>query len=89
MRTIEEETLRRENLLIAAVTDAAGDLRPITKISFEVIGNQVRWSIFEGEQLLHALTNRLSKAMGFLEPTKDLLEMIVEDRCGTKSFPGA
>jgi len=80
-KRIEQEERRREDQLIAAITTPDGRLRPITEIRFELLGNQVRWSIVgEGGRLLHGLTDRLDQAAGFLEPTKDLLEMIVADR---------
>jgi len=65
--------------LVTAITDEQGDLRPISRIEFEIIGRQVRWSLWEGSTRLHILTDRAEHAIGFLEPTADLLEMLAED----------
>jgi hypothetical protein len=53
--------------------------RPISRIEFEIVGRQVRWSLWEGSARLHTLTDRAERAAGFLEPTADLLEMLAED----------
>ena len=34
--------------LVTAITDEQGDLRPISRIEFEIIGRQVRWSLWGG-----------------------------------------
>ena len=39
--------------LVTAITDEQGDLRPISRIEFEIIGRQVRWSLWEGSTRLH------------------------------------
>ena len=65
--------------LVTAITDEQGDLRPISRIEFEIVGYQVRWSLWEGSTRLHTLTDRAERATGFLEPTADLLEMLAED----------
>jgi hypothetical protein len=65
--------------LIAAITDDTGDLRPISKVEFEIIGRQVRWNLWEGPTRLHSLTDRADGAIGFLAATKMLLEMRAED----------
>ncbi len=65
--------------LVAAITDEEGDLRPISRIEFEIVGRQVRWSLWEGSTRLHSLTHRAERAAGFLEPTADLVEMLAED----------
>ncbi len=65
--------------LVAAITDEQGELRPISRIEFEIVGRQVRWSLWEGSTRLHTLTDRAERATGFLEPTADLLEMLAED----------
>ena len=65
--------------LVAAITDETGKLRPISRIEFEIIGHQVRWSLWEGPIRLHSLTDGMERAVGFLEPTQMLLEMRAED----------
>lgn len=66
--------------LVVAITDGErGDLRPISQIEFEVVGRQVRWSCWEGSTRLHTLTDRLEGSDGFVEATRDLLEMLAED----------
>ena len=65
--------------LVTAITNETGELRPISRIEFEIIGRQVRWSLWEGPTRLHTLTDRAERAAGFLEPTQMLLEMRAED----------
>jgi hypothetical protein len=68
--------------LVAAITDDQGELRPISRIEFEIVGRQVRWSLWEGSTRLHTLTDRVDRTErsdGFLEATKMLLEMRAED----------
>ena len=65
--------------LVAAITDEQGELRPISRIEFEIVGHQVRWSLWEGSARLHTLTDRAERATDFLEPTAELLEMLAED----------
>jgi len=69
--------------LVVAITDGErGDLRPISQIEFEVVGRQVRWSCWEGSTTLHTLTDRLDRyegSDGFVEATRNLLEMLAED----------
>jgi hypothetical protein len=65
--------------LVTAITDETGELRPISRIEFEIIGRQVRWNLWEGPTRLHSLTERAERAIGFLEATKGLLEMRAED----------
>ena len=65
--------------LVAAITDEQGELRPISRIEFEIVGRQVRWSLWVGSTRLHTLTDRVERATGFLEPTAELLEMLAED----------
>ena len=58
--------------LVAAITDEAGELRPISRIEFEIVGRQIRWSLWEGSTRLHTLTDRAERAPGFswsLRPT--------------------
>jgi hypothetical protein len=43
---------------VAAITDETGKLRPIARIEFEILGRQVRWSLWEGPTRLHTLTDR-------------------------------
>ena len=62
--------------LVAAITDEQGELRPISRIEFEIVGRYVRWSLWEGSTRLHTLTDRAERAAGFLEPTAELLEML-------------
>ena len=51
--------------LVAAIIDEAGELRPISRIEFEIVGRQVRWSLWEGSTRLHTLTDRAERAAGF------------------------
>ena len=53
--------------LVAAITDETGELRPISRIEFEIVGRQVRWSLWEGSTRLHTLTDRAERAAGFLD----------------------
>lgn len=61
----------------AAVTDQAG-LRPITRIDFEPIGHQVRWTIWEGERRLYVATSTPDDIDGFLAASRFMLRV----RCG-------
>jgi hypothetical protein len=69
--------------LVVAITDETGELRPISRIEFELVGHQVRWSLWEGPTRLHTLTDRVEEASGFLGPTKMLLDMRAEDAART------
>ena len=51
--------------LVAAITDEQGELRPISRIEFEIVGRYVRWSLWEGSTRLHTLTDRAERAAGF------------------------
>jgi len=42
-----------------------GELRPISRIEFEILGSQVRWNLWEGAIRLHSLTERADRAAGF------------------------
>jgi hypothetical protein len=65
--------------LFTAITDEAGGLRPVSRVEFEIIGHQVRWSLWEGSTRLHTLTDRAKGVPGFLAATKLLLELRAED----------
>jgi hypothetical protein len=64
--------------LTAAITDETGGPRPISRIEFEIIGRQVRWSLWEGSQRLHTLTGLANDIHGFLSASKLIMEMRAE-----------
>lgn len=61
--------------LETAITTPAGDLRPITRIEFEPIGRQVRWTIWENDRRLYTSTDQAADIDGFLTATKMILRM--------------
>lgn len=68
-----------QDRLIAAITDERGGLRAITRIEFELVGRQIRWTIWEGERRLHTVNDRAEDAAGFLEATREVIAMRAED----------
>ena len=65
--------------LTQAVTDEHGELRPITRIDFEPLGAQIRWTIWQDATRLHSLTGAASDLPGILTATKMLLEKRAAD----------
>jgi hypothetical protein len=62
--------------LQGAITDPAGDLRPITRIDFEVLdGGQVRWTIWQDQRRLYTASGHATDVTGFLAASRMILEM--------------
>ena len=73
--------------MIAALTDEQGELLPIQRIDFEIIGGQIRWTIWSDldtpgvlGRRLQSITTRIGEIDGLLEASKLLLEMAMADR---------
>ena len=70
----------RVQLLEQVLVDHEGNLRPIERIDFEVLGGQVRWSVWSAGQRLQSLTTRIDDVAGLLEASKLILQMAVADQ---------
>ena len=66
--------------LMAAITDEAGELRPIGRIEIEPVGRQVRWTIWGDGLLLYTATGRAEDVDGFLSATQMILGMELKGR---------
>ena len=79
-----------EEALVQAMTDAAGELRPISRLEIELVGRQIRWTIWEGDKRLHTVTDRFDAEAAdcFLEITQQLLAMRLEDLLAAQSGEG-
>ena len=68
-----------------ALTDAGGNLLPLDRIEFQVIGCQIRWTVWGRAsveapcQRLQSLTTRVEDVDGLLEASKLLMLMAVDD----------
>lgn len=60
--------------LTAALTDAAGQPLPVTKIELEVLGTQFRWTLWSESKRLYSVTAKPDQVPGCLRTTQVLLE---------------
>lgn len=71
------------NKLEAAITDEEGQLRPISRIEFEILSSRVRWNLWEGSRRLHSLTDLADQTHGFLAASKMIMEIRARDAART------
>jgi hypothetical protein len=71
---LDEKVRQAAAKLFAAITDEAGQLRPITRIDFQIVdGGGVRWEIWQGSRLLYCGPGRADRMHALLNGTRAII----------------